>query len=336
MANGSLYKKEKSEQIKRSNKAKRMVLLILLASFAVFLVIGALSVAKEGVGAFLHTLLSINPFYYGISLLLLFLGNLVGFPKWQRFIENLKIKIPKKKNLMIYLSMFSMDITPGRWGRAVAGYTLNRVTHTPFAKTFPAIAADIFTDFLGFIVVVFVTSFLVGKFTAITVFIGLLLMVPFLFIFYKKPFKYIKGKWKRFTFLKRFFREGESYFASSKRISLGSYLYAMLFTIPSMVISGLSLFFVILAFGIHLPISYLPTILFIYSSALLFGIVSGIPAALGVTDAILIGYLSAFLPGMGLNFGVASAITIFFRLGSIWFVAATGFAFLFYTTRYWK
>ena len=301
-----------------------------------FVIIAVLAALNEGSQRFFATLESINLSYYFLALLCVFSSTLIGFPKWDMFVKKLKITIPWRQNLAIYMSMFSMDITPGRWGRAVAAYTLNRVTGLSFGKTFPAVVADILTDFLGFIVVALVSAFLVRSFTLVSIVISILLLIPFFFIYVKGPFDWIKKKLGNVRRLKGVFKVAELYFRSSRSLDLSAYLYAMVFTIPSVILSSLALYFVILSFGINLGPDLLPTILFIYTSSLLIGMVTGIPGTLGVTDAALLGYLIAFFSAAGITFGIASAIVIFFRIASMWFSEGWSTAFLAYTFRYWK
>lgn len=329
MANDQAY----SERMRRARFA---VLSILGLSIAVFAVIAALAVINEGAGKFVSTLESINPLYYVLALASVMLSTAVGFPKWDMFVRKLGIHIPWQQNFAVYQSMFSMDITPGRWGRAVVAYTLNRITGMRFGKTFPAVVADILTDFLGFIAVALVTAFLVRSFTLISVVISVLLLIPFFFIYVRAPYEWVKrrvGNWRR---LRGIFKTADMYFRSSRSLDAGAYAYAMLFTIPAVLLSGLALYFVILSFGINLDPGAMPTILFIYTSSLLIGMVTGIPGTLGVTDAAMLGYLIAFLGSDGVTFGVASAIVIFFRIASMWFTEGVSTSFLMYTMKYWN
>jgi glycosyltransferase 2 family protein len=333
MASGA----ESEESYRRKVGSARFAVLMLLAfSFVIFAVIAALAVLNEGAGRFFGTLGSINFFYYSLALACVLLSNIVGFPKWEMFTKKLGVKIKRRQNFAIYLSMFSMDITPGRWGRAVVSYTLNRLTGTRFAKTFPAVVADIFTDFLGFIAVALASSLLVHSFGEVSIVISILLLIPFFFIFERRPFEYVKKKLWRFRRLRGIFKHGEMYFRSSKSLDVVTYAYAMAFTIPSVILNGLALYFVVLSFGIPLGVEFIPTILFIYTSSLLLGMITGIPGTLGVTDAALLSYMSVFFSGFGITFGVASAITIFFRIASIWFIEGISALFLAYTFRYWK
>ncbi|MDE1855042.1 MAG: flippase-like domain-containing protein [Candidatus Micrarchaeota archaeon] len=320
----------------RMRRARIAVLTILGLSIGMFIVIAVLATLNEGLDKFVATLESINPLYYSAALVCVLLSTIVGFPKWDMFVKKLGIHIPWQQNFAIYQSMFSMDITPGRWGRAVVAYTINRITGLRFGKTFPAVVADILTDFLGFISVAIVTSFLVRSYTLVSIVISVLLLIPFFFIYVRAPYEWVKrklGVWRR---LRGVFKTADIYFRSSRSLDAGTYLYAMIFTIPSVILSSLALYFVILSFGIALAPDLIPTILFIYTSSLLIGMVTGIPGTLGVTDAAMLGYLIAFFGSAGLTFGIASAIIIFYRIASMWFTEGVSTGFLIYTMRYWK
>lgn len=321
---------------KRIARARTIVLTILGLSAIMFIVIAALAVVNEGPQKFLATLESINALYYAAALACVFGSTMVGFPKWDMFVKKLGVRIPLSKNFAVYQSMFSMDITPGRWGRAVVSYTLNRLTGVKFGKTFPAVVADIFTDFLGFIAIAFVSAFMVHSYTLVSVVIAILLLLPFVFIYMRTPYEWIKGRLGHGRLVKRIFKVGDLYFKSSRSLDVGTYAYAMIFTIPSVALAGLALYFVLLSLGVPLSIYLFPTVLFVYTSSLLIGMVTGIPGALGVSDAAMLGYLVAFFSPYGLTFGIAAATVIMFRVASMWFAEGTSAAFLLYTFRYWE
>ncbi len=333
---GVLDIEKDSEYVSRMRKARRIVYIILGVSLAIFIIIAALAIINEGVSRFINTVDSINLIYYFYAFVVLFVGYLMRFPKWEMYLDTLKVRLRRWDSLAIYLSMYSMDITPGRWGRGVVSYTINRLTGVKFAKTFPAVVADIFTDFLGFGILAIVSAFFVQKYVLLSIIITAILLLPFVFLYIKGPFEFIKKKWARFKKLRVFFEVGELYFKENKRLGKKDYLYSILFTLPSVILTGFALYFVILAFGVHIGPAQIPIVMFIYSSSLLFGIVTGAPATLGVTDAALVSYLTFFFPGMGMTFGLAAAITIFFRIVSVWFVQGFGSVALFYTMKHWR
>lgn len=316
-------------------KAKKIIILMMSISFLIFFIIAFAAVLNEGLNKFISSILSINPLYFFVSLLVIFLGYVMRYPKWELYLKRLGIRIKRSTNFMIYLSMYSMDITPGRWGRGVVAYTVNRITKTKFGKVLPAVIADNFTDFLGFAILSLIMAFLVNKYLDISLFITFLLLIPFVFLFNKKPFVFLKSKFGNVRFLRGFFKEGLLYFKNVHYLGLDVYLYSMIYTIPSMFMNGLALYFVILSTGITLGIGAIPVVVFIYTSSLLIGVITGIPGAIGVTDAALISYLVVFFSASGIDFGIASLITILFRIVSLWFVEGFGFASLTYTLKYW-
>ena len=327
--------KRKEAYSRRIRKIEIIIASILLASFAVFLVIAAFAIQRDGMAKFIQGLESINLYYFAAALVVIFMGYVMRFPKWEYYLKRLKVSIPRKENFMIYLSMYSMDMTPGRWGRAVVAYTINRRTGVKFARTFPAIVADIFTDFLGFAVILAVSTLMVHRFVLISTVITILLLVPFFFIYVRRPFEFIKRKFGHIRRLKSIFDTGKLYFEYHKLLSRNAYAYSMVYTVPAMFMNGLALYLVILSFGVPMPISFLPTVLFIFTSSLILGMISGLPATLGITDAALVGYLTLFFPNL-IDIGLASLITIFFRIASVWFVEGFGMSALLYTMRYWK
>jgi glycosyltransferase 2 family protein len=328
--------KKDSDYIRRMKRARRIVAIIMGISLAIFIIIAALAIINEGPMRFLALVSSINLYYYSAAFVVLFAGYMLRFPKWERYLKALGVRVKRLDNLVIYLSMYSMDITPGRWGRGVVSYTLNRLTGSKFASTFPAVVADIFTDFLGFGILAIVAAFFVQKYVLISILITALLLLPFVFLYHRKPFEFIKGKLSRFRSLRSFWEVGDLYFKEKNKLGPMEYVISIAYTLPSVVLTAVALYFVILAFGIHITLAQMPIVMFIYSSSLLFGIVTGAPATLGITDAVLVGYLTFFFPELGVTFGVAATITIFFRIVSVWFVQGFGSAALFYSMRHWK
>jgi len=328
--------KKSSDYRNRIRGYEKILILIMLLSFVVFIAIAAFAILNEGVDTFVHSVESINLFYYMIAVIVVFAGYALRFPKWEMYTKRLGVKIERRKNFMIYLSMYSMDITPGRWGRAIVSYTINRLTNVKFSKTFPAVVADIFTDFAGFAIVAVASALLVKQYVLVSIVASSLLLIPFIFLYNKSAYSLFSTRLRKYAMFKKLFEVGDKYFVHNKLLGKRVYFYSMLYTIPAMILGGLSLYFVMLAFGINVGYAYLPTIIFISSISTMLGMVTGLPGNIGVTDATLLGFLVAFFGGFGITLGLASVITIFSRLVNIWFVQLFGFSSLAYTLRYWK
>ena len=331
-----------SQYRKAVGSARSAVYIIFILSFLTFAAIAAVAMYKEGVHSFVDTFESIRLGYFALALGIILFSYTVRYPKWSLYLRKLGVRIPFWKNFVIYMSMYSMDVTPGRWGRAIVSYTMNRLSGVHFARTFPAVVADIFTDFLGFAVITDVMAIAVGRFVFLVLLISTILVVPFFFVYVQRPFDYVRSKFvryrRRWGVLRRLdtvFSTATLYFKHNRKLGWGPFIYSMVITIPSMFLNGMALYVTMLAFGIPLTFSQIPVVIFIFSSSLLLGMVTGIPGTLGVTDAALISQLQIFFPGI-IGLSAASAITIFFRIASVWFVQGFGLVALIYTMRYWK
>ncbi len=322
--------------------ARKAVLIILVISFIIFASIAIIAISKEGFNSFLATFESINLGYYRLALVIIFGSYTIRYRIWSMYLRRLGVHISTGRNYVIYMSMYSMDMTPGRWGRAIVSYTINQLSGVRFAVTFPAVVADIFTDFLGFAVITDAMALIVNKFVFVSFLLTFLLMVPFFFVYIQRPFNYVK-RWfwkcrKRFNVLRRLdiiFYTATLYFRHNRKLGGRVFAYSMMLTIPSMFLNGMALYVTMLAFGVPVNLSYIPTVIFIFSSSLVLGMITGIPGTLGVTDAALISQLQYFYPAT-ISFGLAAAITIFFRMASVWFVQGFGFVAFLYTLKYWK
>lgn len=334
--------KNKSDYNTAVGSARRAVFFILGLSFAVFVAIAAYAIYNEGVDTFINTVKSVNLYYFLLALAVIFFSYSMRYPKWSFYLKRLGVKIPTGRNYLIYLSMYSMDMTPGRWGRAIVSYTINKLSKVKFAATFPAVVADIFTDFLGFAILTDVTAIALGRFVILSLIITTLLMIPFFFVYVQRPFNYVKDKFsrirKKFEIAKKLdiiFYTATLYFKHNRKLGKRSFIYSMALTIPSMFLNGMALYIVMYSFGVPVTMADIPTVIFIFSSSLVLGMVTGIPGTLGVTDAALISQMQFFFP-VSITLGLASAITIFFRIASVWFVEGFGFGALLYTLRYWN
>ena len=333
---GSLSGGKGKEYKQNITKYEKILAAIIGISFLVFVVLAAIAIYKIGFGSFISIVRSINLYYYSIALLVVFLAYVVRYPKWEMYMDRLGVRLSRTKNFLIYLSMYSMDITPGRWGRVIVSYTINKITRVKFSKTFPAVVADIFTDFAGFAFVAIAAAFLVHEYVLVAVVASLLLLIPFVFLYNKRAYSIFSTRLRNRRFFKRLFEVGDKYFKHNQLLDKRVYVYSMIYTIPSMAINAASLYFVMLAFGVNVGIVYMPTIIFVFSISTLLGMLTGLPANLGITDATLFGFLITSFGGLGIGIGLASVITIFARMANVWFVQVFGFSSLAYTRRYWK
>lgn len=76
------------------------------------------------------------------------------FWKWERYLALLSIRVDRATSLGIYLSGYSMGITPGKIGELLKSWMLRRVTGTRIHTSAPIVLAERVTDLLGCLVLI--------------------------------------------------------------------------------------------------------------------------------------------------------------------------------------
>lgn len=297
-----------------------------VVSLVVFLVIAVIG----GIGNVGHVIFSSNLYIFALAFACVLGGYLLSFIKWSYYLKKLHIKLPLRKSLVVYLSMYSMEITPGRVGRVLVAYTLNRITKKKMASTVPIVTIDIFTDFLGLAILALVAAIYVRQYILYVLIIDVVLILPYLFILSSWFYNLLKKILKRWSALKMFTLFGDEYFASQSKLNNPStYAVSIATSVPSAFLNSMALYFSLMAVGI-IPI--LSSSVFVYTSANVIGMVTGVPGNIGVTD----GALVALLVGvMKVDTTLSSAVTIMVRMATLWFGVIIGSILLFYSFRYW-
>lgn len=314
------------EYRRRVNKVIALVLLVFIASFIVFLGIALFG----GIGNVISIMSHSNISLYALAFLFVFLGYLVSFGKWTFFMKKLNVKVPLLKNFAVYMSMYSMELTPGRIGRVICAYTLHRITKIPIMRVAPIVTMDLVTDFFGAAIVAVIGAIYFNKFIVIVIIGAIISVLPTIFVINDWFFRLLK-KWLKGTkYIPAMNLFGNQYFRSQHKLNRPSvYLTALVFTVPSALLYAMALYFTLLAVGTGASVS--GSVLIYYSSNII-GTMTGLPGNVGVTDGAMVAMLGGILH---LDPAAASAVTIMTRVATLWFGLVLGGIFLLYTLRYW-
>lgn len=317
----------RKEYLKMIHRLRIFIVAGLGASFVVFMLVAVFG----GFSNVLHTISNANIYLYAMAFACVFLGYIIRYGKWSYYMMLLKIKVHNVKSLLIYLSAYCMDITPGRIGRIVAAYTLKKVTKIKFMSIVPIVTMDLFTDFFGFALLALATAIYVGKYLIYIAAFDVILIIPFIFVINPWIFNYIKTRKRKGFILRELEKHGNNYYMAQNKLNKPSiYAGSLIFTVPADILNSLGLYFSLRAVGVrpHEVIS-----LFIFATSQIFGMVSTLPGSIGVADATLVGLLKTML---GLSPALSSAVTIMARIATLWFGVIVGLIALVYTLRYWK
>lgn len=316
-----------AEYQKDVNKVIFLVMLVLLASFAVFVGIAYYG----GLNSVLNVIANSNLYLYLLAFVSVLVGYLISFGKWTFFMKKLGVKVPLFKSLSVYLSMYSMELTPGRIGRIVCAYTLHRITDIPIAKVAPIVTMDLVTDFFAAAIVAVAAAIYFNQFVVIVLLGALISVLPTVFVLNPWFFKLLKKWLKNTKYIPAMNLFGNTYFRSQHKLNKPSvYITSLGFTIPSAIFYAMALYFTLLAVGATPSPS--GSVLIYYSSNII-GTMTGLPGNVGVTDGAMVAMLQGIFH---LNAATGSAVTIMTRIATLWFGVILGGIFLLYTLRFWK
>ncbi len=309
--------------------ARLFIVVMLVASIAVFVGIAVFS--SGGIGGVISTIASVNPVYFLAAIGVVFGGYMTNFLKWRYYLKVLDIHMPLPQNFAIYMSLYSMELTPGRLGRVVSAYTIKRVSRKKFMAVLPIVSVDIFTDYLGFMLLSLVMGALFPAYLPVIILVDALLVLPFLFILSPWLFNSIKTKLLRGKLSEIFALYGEEYFAAQTKLHHHRvYLASVFFSVPAALLNSLSLYLILIGFGLHVSIL---SALLVFVVATVVGILSFIPGTIGSSDITM---LALLVSTFGVSSAIAAAATILTRIVTVWFAVMVGTAFLFYTFRFWE
>lgn len=96
----------------------------------------------------------ISPWPVVAALGLSLANYLIRFLKWERYRRLLAIDIPVSTSFLIYLSGFSMGVTPGKMGEVLKSWMIRRVCGVRIHQSAPIVVAERVTDLLGYLILI--------------------------------------------------------------------------------------------------------------------------------------------------------------------------------------
>ncbi|BCS90907.1 MAG: TIGR00374 family protein [Candidatus Micrarchaeota archaeon] len=308
-------------------KAVNLVVILLIVSLAIFVLIALLGNYSKIIGY----IRSANLFFILLAILSVFFGYILRFFKWSYYLRKLNIKIKLLDNLATYLSLYAMNLTPGKLGRLLNAFIVKRLSNASSTEAASAIIMDIYTDFMGAAVLGIVLAIVLapGYYYIITVaLIDIALISPYFILINNYTFSKIRKYIGRIRYVKRFRSIIIRYIIHQEKLNtIDTYITSIIFTVPAYLLNSFSLYFAFRALGINSSIFKSS---FVFTFAQLIGMVTGVPGNLGFTDISLVKLSQSLL---SLSYNTAAAATIISRIASLWFGVVLGLILLTYLVR---
>ncbi len=262
-----------------------------------------------------------------VPILLLTIWNYAWrFVKWQLFVRLLEVgPISTGTSLLVFLSGFSMSITPGKVGELIKSVYLRRLTGAPVNRTSAIVAAERVTDGMAMVILAAIgmTEFSYGRtliaILAVVIVVGLVLLqrpaITRRFII-KLENKRIIGKGVPHGLA--FLDASESLYRPRilvRAVGLG---------VISWIGECVAFYLVLVGLGIDGNWKLFLIATFVLAVSSLLGGISLLPGGLGVADASVAGMLLVLVDDDQMTRSTAAAATLIIRFSTLWFAVLIG------------
>jgi uncharacterized protein (TIRG00374 family) len=248
------------------------------------------------------------------------------FVKWQRYLRALDVPSSGLKlDLLIYISGYSMSVTPGKVGELIRTVFIRRLTGSPVNRVAAALVAERITDAVAMLILALIglLEFNYGRpFVALAV-IGF--AVGIYLLRHPAVLHRLLDRATRFPRLDRPIMHAHAFLdAAGTLFEPRLFSKAVGIGVISWTGECLAFFFVLHGLGMSATWSLFLSATFILAVSSLAGGVSLLPGGLGVTDATVAGMLVLLVDDPAMNRSVAAAATLIIRFATLWFAVLIG------------
>ena len=295
------------------------ILVAAIGIYAIFLFISDYNVITEKISNF-----KIN--YLPLILLLVSASWVPLIIKWHFLLKNCEIDIPLRKNIAVFFSGVAFEITPGQIGALIKSQLLKTSSNIPRTKTVPIIVAEKVYDLIGAILASIIGIIILGMDFYLIIIAILALAVIFFFMFYRPASEiFFKRITKTKFFSKYVDNMSEFHAIIQKSTNVKAATTCILLGVTYWFIISAAAYYTLMAFDINV-LDYL-TVLAIYTTSILLGAISFVPAGIGVTEGSIAGLFTL----NGIDISTALILSVMIRILTLWFSVCVGFISLKFT-----
>jgi uncharacterized protein (TIRG00374 family) len=250
--------------------------------------------------------------------------------KWELYLRRLGVRIPFVDSLTIFLSGFSLTVTPGKVGEVLKSYLLREAHGVPMARTAPIVVAERLTDLVALALLALVgVGALAGGERLAWVALGLVGVAVAVVATEKLAHGVITLVGAMPVVGKLAPKLREFYAATRELVAPAPLILATLLSLVAWMSECLSFWIVLRGFpGV---VASIKLCTFIYATMTIAGALSFLPGGLGVQEIGMVKLLMA--QARGVTEATAAAATFVTRVCTLWFAVVVGALALFYVQR---
>ena len=296
-----------------------LVLVAVIGIYAVFLFVSDYNIISEKISNFKINYLPLILFFVSVSWIPLII-------KWHLLLKNCEIDIPLKKSILVFFSGVAFEITPGQVGSLIKAQILKTSSNIPRTKTVPIIAVEKVYDLISAILASIIGIIILGIEPYLIAIAILVLSVIFFFIYYRPASEIFFERITKTKFFSKYIdnlSEFHAIFQKSTNVKIAT--ICILLGVTYWFIISTAAYYILLAFDINV-LDYL-TVLAIYTTSILLGAISFIPAGIGITEGTIAGLLTL----NGIDVSTALILSVMIRVLTLWYSVGVGFISLKFT-----
>ncbi|MBC8305153.1 MAG: flippase-like domain-containing protein [Pelagibacterales bacterium] len=290
-----------------------IIVIAVVGLYAIFLIASDINTIADKISGFKIEFLP-------IIIILVTCSWFVLFTRWHLLLANSKISIPKKDSFLIFMSGIALTIIPGKVGELVKSQLLKTKFGIPRSKTVPIVILEQFYSLIGLIVISFFGIWFFELGTYVIGFVTAALIFSFILISSKRIFIKIIAILEKIKFASKFVEPlSLSYDTIRKSIRGPIVFYAIVLTSIFWLLEAVTVYFVLLSFGVDgiELLMVIPT----YATSIMLGFLSFLPMGLGVVE----GSLASFFSLQGIEVSLSLTLVIIIRIFTRWYGVTVGF-----------
>ena len=240
--------------------------------------------------------------------------------RWHIFLKKSEIIIPKRSTVLIFMAGFSLSIIPGKVGELIKSELLKIKYEIPRKNSVPIIFAEQLYSAIGLIIISCFGIYYFDLSVYVVILFAVIIVAIFTLLLSKKLFIKSSKIFCKIKFLNNFLKDmSESYVVIRQLFSYKVLIPSLTLSILFWVFQGISVYLILLSFGINL--FDFVTLLTVYTSSIMLGVISFLPLGIGVVEGSLVGFMSY----QGLEISSALTLVVIIRLIVQWLPITVGF-----------
>jgi uncharacterized protein (TIRG00374 family) len=261
-----------------------------------------------------------------LPVLLLSVANYgLRFVKWHYLLRRTRVRVPPGRSLVVFLSGFSMAITPGKIGELIKSWLLKQSAGVSMTRTAPVVIAERLTDLVALLLLCLGGAFVYvedRRFSGLLLLCGVAVAGLTGLLASRRALQGLARLGSRLPGLRRLAPALGAVAAPMSELMRSGPL-VITTALSALAWLGECLGFWLVLRGLPGPGAPLGLAVFIYAATTVLGALSFLPGGLGVTEGSMT--LLLVRSASHLSRAGAAAATVLIRLCTLWFGVLVGF-----------